>query len=153
MPEDDQNPRMPQERRSPLNRLGWHRNFCHDVPMRVLIADDQRSVGTTLAEMVRRCQHEVVEVVSSGLEAIQAYGRHHPDVVLMDYQMPKLNGVTACRNIMAKYPEARVILVSGMHREIAGSGALAILVKPVKLDALYGALYDAGQRPPQPNAS
>jgi two-component system chemotaxis response regulator CheY len=138
---------------SPIIRLGCHGNFCHHARMRVLIADDQKSVGTSLAEMVRRCQHEVVEVVSSGLEAIHAYGRHHPDVVLMDYQMPKLNGVTACRNIMAKYPDARVILVSGTAREIAGSGALAILVKPVKLDALYGALYDAASRTPQPNDS
>ena len=118
--------------------------------MRVLIADDQKSVGTSLAEMVRRCQHEVVEVVSSGLEAIQAYGRHHPDVVLMDYQMPKLNGATACRNIVAKYPDARVILVSGMAREIGGSGAVAVLLKPVRLDALYAALYDAAQ--PRPSA-
>jgi two-component system chemotaxis response regulator CheY len=138
---------------SPIKRLGWHENFCHHPPMRVLIADDQKSVGTSLAEMVRRCQHEVVEVVSSGLDAIHAYGRHHPDVVLMDYQMPKLNGVTACRNIMAKYPEARIILVSGVSRDIAGSGALAVLVKPVKLDALYGALYDAASRTPQPNDS
>jgi two-component system chemotaxis response regulator CheY len=129
------------------NRLGGHGNFCHHAGMRVLIADDQKSVGTSLAEMVRRCQHEVVEVVGSGLEAIQAYGRHHPDVVLMDYQMPKLNGATACRNIVAKYPGARVILVSGMPRDIGGSGALAVLVKPIKLDALYGALYDAAQPP------
>ena len=87
--------------------------------MRVLIADDQKSVGSSLAEPgSRRCQHEVVEVVGSGLEAIQSYGRHHPDVVLMDYQMPKLNGATACRNIVAKYPDARVILISGLLREI-----------------------------------
>jgi two-component system chemotaxis response regulator CheY len=135
--------------RHPLreNRLGGRGNFCHHALMRVLIADDQKSVGTSLAEMVRRCQHEVVEVVGSGLEAIQAYGRHHPDVVLMDYQMPKLNGATACRNIVAKYPGARVILVSGMPRDIGGSGALAVLVKPIKLDALYGALYDSAQPP------
>jgi two-component system, chemotaxis family, chemotaxis protein CheY len=119
--------------------------------MRVLIADDQKSVGTSLADMVRHCQHEVVEVVGSGLEAIQAYGRHKPDVVLMDYQMPKLNGATACRNIMAKYPEARVILVSGVPREIGGSGAVAVLLKPINLDALYGALYDAIQ--PRPSGS
>ncbi|MEY2500950.1 MAG: two-component system, chemotaxis family, chemotaxis protein CheY [Verrucomicrobiota bacterium] len=118
--------------------------------MRVLIADDQRSVGTSLAELVRRCQHEVVEVVTSGLEAIQAYGKHHPDVVLMDYQMPKLNGATACRNIVAKYPDARVILVSGSAKEIAGSGALALLLKPIQLDRLYAALYDATQ--PRPTA-
>ncbi len=103
--------------------------------MRVLIADDQKSVGTSLAELVRRCQHEV--------EAIHAYDRHRPDVVLMDYQMPKLNGATACRNILAKYPNARVILVSGSPKEIADSGALAVLLKPVGLDQLYAALYNA----------
>ena len=118
--------------------------------MRVLIADDQRSVGTTLAELVIRCQHEVVEVVTSGLEAIQAYARHHPDVVLMDYQMPKLNGATACRNIVAKYPDARVILVSGLPRYIDTTGAIAVLLKPVHLDELYAALYDAAQ--PRPSA-
>ena len=131
----------------PLNQLGWHGNFCHHARMRVLIADDQKSVGTSLAEMVRRCQHEVVEVVSSGLEAIHAYDRHRPDVVLMDYQMPKLNGATACRNIVAKYPNARVILVSGSPKEIADSGALAVLIKPVGLDQLYAALYEAASPP------
>ncbi|HWL95605.1 MAG TPA: response regulator [Phycisphaerae bacterium] len=113
--------------------------------MRVLIADDQKSVGTSLAELVRLCQHEVVEVVNSGLEAIHAYGRHNPDVVLMDYQMPKLNGATACRNIVAKHPGARVILVSGSPKDISGSGALALLIKPVRLDQLYATLYDTAR--------
>jgi CheY-like chemotaxis protein len=130
--------------------IGWKmirlaRELLQNCGMRVLIADDQKSVGTTLAELVRLCHHQVVEVVGSGLEAIQAYGRHLPDVVLMDYQMPKLNGATACRNIVAKYPGARVILVSGSTKEIAGSGALALLVKPIRLDQLYAALYDAAQ--------
>ncbi len=69
------------------------------------------------------------------------------NVVLMDYQMPKLNGATACRNIVAKYPDARVILVSGSPKDIADSGALAVLIKPVRLDQLYGALYAAVQPP------
>jgi two-component system, chemotaxis family, chemotaxis protein CheY len=125
----------------------WHASFCEESGMRVLIADDQKSVGTSLAELVQFCRHEVVEVVSSGLEALQAYERHRPDVVLMDYQMPKLNGATACRNIVAKHPDARIILVSGSPREIAGSGALALLIKPVNLDQLYAALYNAA-RPP-----
>ena len=120
--------------------------------MRVLIADDQKSVGTSLAELVRFCKHEVVEVVGSGLEAIQAYGRHHPDVVLMDYNMPKLNGATACRNIVAKYPTARVVLVSAYPKEIADSGAVALLPKPVSLDQLYAALYVAAH-PPVPEGS
>lgn len=114
--------------------------------MRVLIADDQKSVGTTLAALVTRCQHEVVEVVGSGLEAIHAYTRHRPDVVLMDYWMPRLNGATACRNILSRDPAARIILVSGseLTKEITDSGAIAILTKPVRLERLYTALYDAG---------
>jgi CheY-like chemotaxis protein len=106
--------------------------------MRVLIADDQRDVGTTLAALVSKCDHEVVEVVGSGLEAIHAYDRHHPDIVLMDYYMPKFNGATACRNIVAKYPTARVILVSGVAEaeDLSHSGAIAVLLKPIDLARL-----------------
>lgn len=116
--------------------------------MRILIADDQRSVGTTLAAMVADCQHEVVEVVGSGLEAIQAYDKYKPDVVLMDYWMAKLNGATACRNILAKDSAARIILVSGWvpgHDLAAESGAISVLPKPVDLQRLKGALADAAQ--------
>lgn len=110
--------------------------------VRILIADDQRGVGTSLADLVNCCHHQVVEVVGSGLEAIYAYTRHHPDVVLMDYLMPKLNGVTACRNILAKDPAARIILVSGWSpvEEVSTLGAIAILAKPVRLERLEAAL-------------
>src|SRR5438067_12808812 len=97
--------------------------------MRVLIADDQKSVGTSLAEMVGLCHHQVVEVVSTGMAAIQAYDRHRPDAVLTDYRMPKLNGITACRYILAKHPNARVILLSGWSPPVQpeASGAISIL--------------------------
>ena len=115
--------------------------------MRVLIADDQKNVGTTLAELVTYCNHEVVEVVGSGFEAIQAYSRHHPDVVLMDYWMSKLNGATACRNIVAKDPDARVILLSGWApvADLSQSGAVAVLSKPVGMHLLAEALNAAVQ--------
>lgn len=124
----------------------WHENFCK-FRMRILIADDQRNVGTTLAALVAHCQHEVVEVVGSGLEAIQAYDRHKPDVVLMDYFMTKLNGATACRHIVSRDPAARVILISAWSpptnpRE---SGAMAILSKPVDLPHLEKVLRQAAQ--------
>jgi len=106
--------------------------------MRVLIADDQKGVGTTLATLVSHCDHEVVEVVGSGFDAIQAYHRHRPDVVLMDYYMPRLNGATACRNILSRYPAAHVILVSGVAdaEELSHSGAVAVLSKPIDLGRL-----------------
>src|SRR3954465_663394 len=113
--------------------------------MRVLIADDQKSVGATLAHLVYECQHEVVEVVGSGLEAVQAYDRHKPDVVLMDYWMAKLNGATACRHIVSRDPAARVILISAWSppNDPKEFGAIAVLSKPFDLDQLEKALNQA----------
>lgn len=120
--------------------------------MRVLIADDQKDVGVSLAALVERCGHEVLLVVGSGLEAIQAYSRLKPDIVLMDYSMPRLNGATACRMILAKDPAARIVIVTAAvtAAPLANSGALAILSKPVELDKLYAALYDNAPRRPEP---
>ena len=110
--------------------------------VRVLIADDLRTVGASLADLVRSCNHEIVGVVGSGLEAIQAFALHRPDLVLMDYWMPGLNGATACRNILAKDPTARVILVSAWapSNGVGDSGALTLLPKPVDLDRLEATL-------------
>ena len=112
--------------------------FSAKSVMRILIADDQKDVGTTLAALVARYDHEVVEVVGSGFEAIQAYHRHRPDVVLMDYYMPRLNGATACRNILSRYPTANVILVSGIAgtEDLSHFGAIAVLSKPIDLARL-----------------
>ena len=120
--------------------------------MRVLIADGQKDVGVSLAALVERCGHEVLLVVGSGLEAIQAYTRLKPDVVLLDYAMPRLNGVTASRMILAKDPAARIVIVSDAApaAQLVDSGAIAILPKPVDLDRLYAALYDAAPRRPEP---
>lgn len=124
--------------------------------MRVLIADDEKGAGSTLAALVERCGHEVLQVVGSGWEAIQAYSRLKPDVVLMDFSMPRLNGATASRMILARDPNAKIILVSGAASpaQLNGLGVVAILPKPVDLDRLYGALYDAAPRrtgPAEPN--
>ena len=120
--------------------------------MRVLIADDQRSFGLALADMVRYCGHEVVAIVGSGLEAINAYTLYKPDLVLMDYRMPKLNGGTACRHILAKDAEARVILVSGWSPSDGAdaSGAISFLPKPVDLNRLNAVLENVAQSLPPP---
>jgi two-component system chemotaxis response regulator CheY len=120
--------------------------------MRVLIADAQKDVGISLAALVERCGHEVLQVVGSGLDAIQAYTRLQPDLVLMDYSLPRLNGATAARMILAKDPAARIVIVSAGTPPVSPveSGAVAVLAKPVELDKLYAALYDAAPRPNEP---
>lgn len=113
--------------------------------MRVLIADDQKGVGVALAALVESCGHEVAQVVGSGLEAIQAYTRLQPDVVLMDLLMPRLNGATACRMILSKDPHAKIVIVTASAPAAAAenTGAVAILPKPIDLDILNAALHAA----------
>ena len=125
--------------------------------MRVLIAEDDKGVAGTLAEMISVSNHEVVEIVGSGLEAIRAYERHNPDVVVMDYLMNGLNGVTACRNILAKHPSARIILVSGAigpgELSLTHSGATAILQKPLTVRDLHNVLDTLVTPPPPTDAN
>jgi two-component system, chemotaxis family, chemotaxis protein CheY len=115
--------------------------------MRILIADDQRNVGLTLADMVRYCGHDVVAVVGSGFEAIQAYTLHKPDLVLMDHWMPRLNGVTASRHIIATNPAARIVLLSAWSPMDAAdkSGAVCFLPKPIELARLSATLLTISQ--------
>ena len=108
--------------------------------MRVLVADDEKGVATVVADLVRACEHEVVGVVNSGLDAIRAYHEHKPDVVLMDFLMSRLNGLTACRNILCGDPAGRVVFLSGASGATQlspqESGAVAVLQKPVAIEEL-----------------
>ena len=119
--------------------------------MRVLIADSQKDVGAALAVLVEKCGHDVLLIVGSGLEAIQAHARLKPDVVLMDYSLPRFNGATASRLILSKDPDAKIIILSASApaADLAAAGVVAILPKPVELDRLYAALYDAAPRRPE----
>src|ERR1041385_8027320 len=115
--------------------------------MRVLIADDQPSVGSTLALLVSAAKHHVVKVVCSGAEAIHAYHTCRPDVVLMDFSMAKLNGGTAARYILTEDPGARIVFVSSRPPEdLAHAGAMAILQKPVDLRELEELLNSLDQQ-------
>jgi len=140
-----------------VNRCDWHKIFCIEHDVRVLIAEDDKGVAGTLAEMISVSNHEVVEIVGSGLEAIRAYERHKPNVVVMDYLMNGLNGVTACRNILAKHPSARIILVSGAlgpgELSLTHSGATAILQKPLTVRDLHDVLDTLVTSPPPTDAN
>ncbi len=121
--------------------------------MRVLIADDEKAFSTVLADLVHDCGHEVVGVVHSGLDAIRSYRQHRPDVVLMDFAMARLNGLTACRNILSDDPEGCVLFLSGLSERSEltpeSSGAQAVLQKPITRARLEQVLREAASRRPR----
>jgi len=115
-----------------------------------LIADDEIAFSSVLTDLVRSCGHEVVGVVHSGLDAIRAYRQHRPDIVLMDFAMARLNGLTACRNILSDDPDGCILFLSGFGERSdltpESSGALAVLQKPISRACLEQVLQATAAR-------
>lgn len=113
--------------------------------MRVLIADDDRELAAALASYVRYCNADVVATVTTGgIDVVKGTDRFQPDIIVMDIMMPRLNGLTVCQHILSRFPETRIILLSGKltadHPIVLKSGAAAFLAKPVKLAHLRSTL-------------
>jgi CheY-like chemotaxis protein len=122
------------------------------IVVRFLIADDQKDFAIFLERLVCALGHEVCEVITSGgLSVIQAYEKHRPDAVLMDFHMPQFNGMTACRHILSKHPGARIVVMSGdsnLDRLAVQAGAIAAIRKPfsgVELATLLDSLQSAAR--------
>jgi DNA-binding NarL/FixJ family response regulator len=95
-----------------------------------------------------RSDVEVVAAVGGGSDAVPACRDHSPDVVLMDYRLPGLDGVEATRAVREACPAVAVVcLTASAHlREIDAlyeAGAVACLTKDQELDQIVAAIHDA----------
>lgn len=104
-------------------------------PLRLLIVDDQPLIRRGLAMMLAtEAGIEIVGQAADGLEAIEQALATRPDVVVMDLQMPRASGVVATREITAKLPATRVVVLTTYdHDELVfeaiRAGAQAYLLK------------------------
>ena len=108
--------------------------------IRVLIADDQVSVRQGLKVLLASWPNiEVVGAAANGEEAVQAVEKCHPDVALLDIQMPVMDGLEATRLIKSQWPQVRIVVltISPLYRTHAlSAGADAFLLKgcaPIEL--------------------
>jgi len=82
-------------------------------PIRILAVDDHPVVRQGIAGLVAvHSDMRLVAEASNGREAIQQFRTHHPDVTLMDLQMPEMNGLDAMIAIRGEFPEARIIVLT-----------------------------------------
>ena len=82
-------------------------------PIRILVVDDHPIVRQGVAGLVGgQPDMSIVGQASNGREAIQQFRAHHPDVVVMDLQMPEMNGLDALMAIRDEVPEARIIMLT-----------------------------------------
>jgi two-component system, response regulator PdtaR len=100
----------------------------------VLIAEDDFFVSQLTRRVVERIGYEVVGMAINGLEAVSMVAQLRPDAVLMDIQMPKLDGLEATRQILAASPVPVVIMTAHESQDIveeaSRAGVGAYLIKP-----------------------
>ena len=79
---------------------------------KILVVDDERRIADTLAEILEMSGFQVVTAYD-GCEALKTVARFHPDYLLSDVLMPRMNGVELAMTIQKMFPSARILLFSG----------------------------------------
>jgi DNA-binding NarL/FixJ family response regulator len=118
-----------------------------DLPViRVLIGEDQHIVREGLALILSQDPGvEVVGQAANGREAVQLFALHRPDVTLLDLRMPVLDGVGATEEIVARAPDARILILTtfdgdaDIHRALT-AGAKGYLLKDATAETLLDAV-------------
>lgn len=100
------------------------------MSIRILIADDHMIVRQGLRLLLEKMQDmEVIAEAANGYEAIRLAHELHPDVIIMDMQMPEMDGVDAARKIMKNDPAIKIIILSMMLDRACVAEALKAGVK------------------------
>ncbi len=116
-------------------------------PYRVLIADDERPVAAGLQRQLEALGYDVLAVVDDGQRAIDVCRRGLPDLVLMDVEMPGMDGLTAARQIAHDPGTPVIILTAHGHPDLVEQaiqdGVIHYLLKPVTSPSLHAAIQVA----------
>jgi DNA-binding NarL/FixJ family response regulator len=129
--------------------------------IRVLVAEDHTVVRTGLLQLLGGLdEFEVVGAAAGGNEAVALAERQRPDVVLMDLQMPDLDGIEATRRIRATDPRVNVVVLTAFSDrerilDAIDAGAVGYLLKDAEPDELIRGLEAAarGESPLAPKAA
>jgi DNA-binding response OmpR family regulator len=114
-----------------------------DKKLRILIVDDEADVRDTLCENLLACGFEATSAVD-GIDAEHQMSENLPDLVITDIIMPRREGLETIVEIRRKYPQVKLIAISGGGRMNTTDflalaeklGADGVLAKPIELDEL-----------------
>jgi len=113
---------------------------------KIMLVDDHKMVSEVLSALLEReADMQIVAIADDGREAITKAKDLKPDIIVMDLSMPGLNGIEACRRIMAETPRSKIIILS-MHAEreyvleALKAGAKGYIQKMSAFKTLVGAI-------------
>ena len=111
--------------------------------IRVLVVDDDADIVDMLVDVLDRDGRFSVETASTGYQAGILTSQFKPDLILLDYMLPDINGNVVCETIRSNeaFDKTRIIIVSGVARqqeidELLSAGAEGFVQKPFKIDDL-----------------
>jgi DNA-binding NarL/FixJ family response regulator len=117
--------------------------------VKVVLVEDNQIFRETLELLLGlRADMAVVAAVAGGNEAVKVCTELRPDVVLVDYRMPGLNGAQTTEAVLRASPESRVVCLTASvsHAEVEelyAAGAVACVTKDEELDRIVGAIHAA----------
>jgi CheY-like chemotaxis protein len=116
--------------------------------LQVLVVDDSRAQRTRVRSALEWAGLTVVGEAEDGAQAVSEAAAHHPDVVLMDLRMPRMDGVQATRILRRQQPDTPVVLWTGdddaqLERAVSKSGAQVGIPKGIGTVELVAALREA----------
>lgn len=118
---------------------------------KVLIVDDAAFMRMIIRDIISKSGYQVVAEAENGIEAVDMYNEHVPDLVIMDITMPQMDGIEAVRQIMQRDSNARIIMCSAMGQqsmviESIKAGAKDFIVKPFQAERIIEAVRKVLER-------
>lgn len=111
------------------------------IKLNILVVDDSLLTIKQLSAALTQLGHKVVKTAKNGAEALAVYEAYLPDIVTMDITMPDMDGIEATKQIVARFPDARIIMVTShgqeaMVMDAIDAGAKGYVLKPFQADKL-----------------
>ncbi|MFC7072466.1 response regulator [Halovenus rubra] len=111
----------------------------------ILLVDDSTFMRSLYRVLLEQSALTIVGEASNGVEGVDAYKEHNPDVVVMNIRMPVLDGISVTEKIMAYDPDAAIVICSGNAQEekiieAKQAGAVDYITKPFQRDSFLQAV-------------
>ena len=112
---------------------------------KILIVDDAAFMRMMIKDILTKNGYEVIGEAANGIQAVELYKAHQPDLVTMDITMPEMDGIEAVKQIKAVNPGAKVIMCSAMGQQsmvmdAIKAGASDFIVTPFQADRVLEAV-------------